>query len=385
MSGYERLQNQANDVELQSAYPQLSPPPSSSSSSSGHDEGKHHEHENHTGLVYGQQPVVSIPVVDSHRLLPVLAPVSFDGSSSSSLASSASIADPQPALAVNAAVIPPSAPAPTPAGAPRPQQPTQFVPVVPPVPTVAELEERIKTRQVEFECGKYLSDAWTFFRHNACSLLLISLFWGFIGLIFYVAIGAIVNHALPCYDFDHENCPKRRCRFVLSMFLWVVSSTLVFTPMVSSAFGAMFNALRTNSYVLFRHAFGSFRRPYYWRLLRLSFALNILHALLGFLIIPGIWFSVVTTFSLALHLEHNITSCKSIALSVKLVHRYFCRMLGFILLLAIMQVVGAFCLLVGLLVALPISLLAVGYCYHHLVGVNGVAVLVARPVGVDYI
>jgi len=381
MSGYERLQSQgANDVELQSsAYPQLSPP---SSSSHVDGEEKHHGHENHTGLVYGEQPVAS-PAIES-RLLPQ-APVSFDGSSSSSHASSASIADPQPALAVSAAVVPPSAPAP---GAAHPQQPTQFVPVVPPVPTVAELEERIKTRQVEFECGKYLSDAWTFFRHNACSLILISLFWAFVALVSYIAIGALVNLAFPCRpttNHGHYECTNAKCRFVLSMFLWLLASTTVFTPMVSSAFGAMFNALRTNSYVLFRHCFGSFRRPYYWRLLRLSIVLNIVHAVLGFLILPGIWFSIVTTFALALHLEHNITSCKAICLSMKLVHRYFCRMLGFLLLLALMQVVGAFCFLVGLLVAVPMSLLAVGYCYHHLVGVNGVAVLVARPVGVDYI
>jgi len=67
---------------------------------------------------------------------------------------------------------------------------------------------------------------------------------------------------------------------------------------------------------------------------------------------------------------------QSLYYSFKVFHRYFCSMLGFLLLLGVLQFLGVLALIVGLFVSMTVAFVATCYCYHHLIGVNGVAVLV---------
>ena len=81
--------------------------------------------------------------------------------------------------------------------------------------------------------------------------------------------------------------------------------------------------------------------------------------LLLFYMLPGVYFALSTTFVFPLHLEHEyvpfralVAGCeqvhthrhlgvlKSISASVRVFNRYFCNMLGFVLLLVLLQVCG---------------------------------------------
>jgi len=89
---------------------------------------------------------------------------------------------------------------------------------------------------------------------------------------------------------------------------------------------------------------------------------------------------MVTMFSIALHQQHNFLSiCKSIRYSARVVHRHFCATLGFLICLALLQVVGFFCFIIGLLITLPLAHIAMCYAYHYLIGVNGVTIYVPQP------
>jgi hypothetical protein len=296
-----------------------------------------------------------------------------------------------------ASQVPPSAPSndqgipvAAPAPAPHMQQPLQYQLVYPPVPTLAELEDRIYNRgptpAVQFQCCKYISDAWVFVKHNCCTMALVCLFWFVVAVGLEILTRLILSPLLSQCDGMHSHTVCRPYAYmILNLLAKFIVSVLVYTPMLSSTFGAVFDAMRTNSYVSFRQFFGSFKKEKYGRLMRLSLLLNVVHFLFSFLIIPGIWFGLVSIFAVPLHLEHNLTATKAVKYSIKVSHRYFCHMILLTIALCLLQVLGFFALIVGLLVTTSIAFVTICYTYHHLVGVNRVPVMVARRAGVEYI
>jgi len=47
--------------------------------------------------------------------------------------------------------------------------------ITPPAPSPQELEITLKTRRVEFDSQRYISEGWTFAKHNCCSIIQIML------------------------------------------------------------------------------------------------------------------------------------------------------------------------------------------------------------------
>jgi uncharacterized membrane protein len=202
------------------------------------------------------------------------------------------------------------------------------------------------------------------------------LMWLVVTTVFALIAFPILDSAFPSSHCSSACTIKRN---LFSSFLWLIFSVLVGIPLASSSFKAVFLAMRTNTHVSFAQFFSSFSRPYYVRLLKLGFVLTVLHSILAILIFPGIYFSLVTIFVLPLHLEHtHLNIKKSIKFSLKIVHRYFCHFLGFVLLLLLLQVLGFFALLVGLFITLPLAHTSTCYAYHHLIGVNEVPLLIPR-------
>jgi len=168
---------------------------------------------------------------------------------------------------------------------------------------------------------------------------------------------------------------------VARMVIALLSQLLIVSPLTASCFMAVFAALRTNAHLKFAHFFSAFKCSYYFKLLALSLLVHIGRTL-GFhlLVIPGIWFSVISAFALPLHVEHRfLGACTAIKASHKILRSYFWNFLGFALLLILFNFGGLLLLGVGILVTLPISFFALCSCYNHLVGVNGCPVMV--PVG----
>jgi len=153
---------------------------------------------------------------------------------------------------------------------------------------------------------------------------------------------------------------------------------LLVSPGIASAFIATFAAIRTNTHLKYKTFFAAFTQcPYYFRLMWLTFLLHLGQSL-GFhlFVIPGIWFTVISAFALPLHVENRFLSgCKAIKGSYKVLKSYFWSMLGFLLLLLLLNLAGFLCFGFGALITLPVSFFAFCSCYNHLVGINGAAVM----------
>jgi len=156
---------------------------------------------------------------------------------------------------------------------------------------------------------------------------------------------------------------------------------LIGFPIYASMYKAVFNAMRNNSKIRFADFFSCFACPYFFRLAVLALVLTTLSCM-GFLFwpltLPAFYFSITSVFAVPLNVDQAsfMGVCEALMHSFKLFHRYFCSLIGFLFLLGCMQILGALCFGVGLFVTIPVGFTAICYCYHHLVGVNGVAVLV---------
>jgi len=188
-----------------------------------------------------------------------------------------------------------------------------------------------------------------------------------------------------CADMEnegHRTCPEKKSpgAEMFTFFLYFLVSVLVSYPLIWSSYFAVFEAMRGNTHVKYRHFFRGFSKPHYRRAIGISFVLVLFQSLLDFLILPGIWFSFASIFVLPLHQEHSfLTKRLSVNYSIKVVHRHLCSMLGFVLLLVVLQVLGILVFFVGLFVTIPLAHVSVCYAYHNLVGVNGVATYVLPP------
>jgi len=265
------------------------------------------------------------------------------------------------------------------------QTPIQLVPVTPPAPSESELCDRIMGRQSEFQMSRYIHEAWMFLKPNFCIFILAQVVTGLIIFAYMMITAVILNEIFP-----HPNGPEPPNQHIgvnrfYGMLGYVISSvlfsSLLGTQIMCSWYIAVFNAMRSNSHVLFRDFFSAFSCQYYFRIAALGAVLSFLHIALSFLyLFPAVWFSMITIFSIALHQQHSFLSIwKSIRFSARVVHRHFCSVLGFLLCLVLLQIVGFFCFLVGLLITLPLAHISLCYAYHYLIGVNGVTIYVPQP------
>jgi len=91
------------------------------------------------------------------------------------------------------------------------------------------------------------------------------------------------------------------------------------------------------------------------------------------LVFPGIYLMIATSFAFIIFIEYHNTGLSqvdSIKLSILLINKNFCNILGFLILLYLIELLGAICLIVGLLVAFPVMSLAMTCAFRDIVGFN---------------
>jgi hypothetical protein len=277
--------------------------------------------------------------------------------------------------------------------------------VIPRDPTKEELFQKLEERRVQFDGCLYIREGWNVARHNCCAIALVILAWFTIGIvvhlvIFGIAIGGskFVNHDYvpdwnntatysPDPDIAEDDTENKSyiddVSPITRMIALFVSQLFIMSPLMASAFIAVFSAMRSNTHLKFAHFFSAFKCPYYFHLLGLTLMLHLGRSI-GFhlFILPGIWFSVVTAFALPLHVEHRFLGvCSSLKASNKILKSYFWSFLGFAILLILLNIGGVLCLGIGAFVTLPISFFALCSCYNHLVGINGAAMMI--PISVS--
>jgi len=268
----------------------------------------------------------------------------------------------------------------------------QFVLVTPPNPTAEEFKQTILNRRVEFNISRYVHEGWQFTKYNLCHFVGITLIYVAVAIGLWVLLLLALNGRLDTEMFtdgrrweDGKNDGYSmswdwNTRTVLiSLGFNIAAYLLFYFPSMASLFKAVFNAMRANTKIRFADFFSCFTCPYFFRLMGLGILLALMREI-GFwmLVVPGVYISLATLFSVPMHGEQQafIGIWDSIIFSAKIFNRYWCSILGLLLCLGCLQILGALCFGVGLFVTIPVAFNSLCYCYHHLVGVNGVAVMV---------
>lgn len=86
------------------------------------------------------------------------------------------------------------------------------------------------------------------------------------------------------------------------------------------------------------------------------------------LIVPGIYFMVSYLFASAIVVDYGVEFWQAMEISRRLVGKHWFRMFGFMLLLILINLLGAMALGVGMLVSIPVSSCALAVAYRGIVG-----------------
>jgi uncharacterized membrane protein len=106
-----------------------------------------------------------------------------------------------------------------------------------------------------------------------------------------------------------------------------------------------------------------------WKFLGASILFDLAVAV-GFvlLIVPGIIFALMFMFVTFIVIDRELGPIEALKESHRITHGHKWKLLGFVLVLLIINLLGALALLVGLLVSIPVSSLAFAYAYRLLAG-----------------
>jgi predicted Ser/Thr protein kinase len=87
-----------------------------------------------------------------------------------------------------------------------------------------------------------------------------------------------------------------------------------------------------------------------------------------FLIIPGIYLLVVWMFAVPLVADRGLEFWPAMGLSYKVISRHWWKFFGFVVVLAVIHIVGVACCYVGLFIAMPVCMAAMAYAYEDIFG-----------------
>lgn len=183
------------------------------------------------------------------------------------------------------------------------------------------------------------------------------------------------------YDFDLGSYISRGWDlFVKSPGLFILYTLIVvalssFVPLAGLIIGAVLTAgfyiaarqLDTNRGLKLEDFFESFK---FFLPLFLAGLISGLLVGAGFilLVLPGIWLAVAVSFAYPIVVFSKQEFWDSIVLSIKIINRKWFHFFLFFIVLGLINMVGALLLGVGLLVTIPLTYLAVYYCFKDIVG-----------------
>jgi uncharacterized membrane protein len=277
-------------------------------------------------------------------------------------------------------------------GAPLALQAVGAAPV-PPTPDRAALGQRLMTRRVNSNVCKYFGDAFNFVLRNFCTYLGVALV--------FIAFLVIQQVVLIFSGLEQERRQGEEIdwgKAIAARSVEAAFMLVLLEPIIYSGNYAVFQAMRRgNGLVSFGDFFFAFSPREFFRLLLLNLVLWA-GVVIGFVLLwaPGILWLIFTVFARHFYVEHRFFGvCDAIGASFRMVSRYYCSVLGFLLLSFLILILGVLALVVGLFVVWPTVIVALCLMYAHYVGVNGcplaptieedeyaAAVARAQPVGI---
>jgi uncharacterized membrane protein len=151
--------------------------------------------------------------------------------------------------------------------------------------------------------------------------------------------------------------------FYLDDFSLLIS--IIVSPPLTAGFFLIANRISRGVEVQFSHFFEGFS---YWGILIVTSLVSGILTFLGILalVIPGIYLAVAFTFAVPFALYSGTDFWTSLELSRKLITMNWWKFFGFVIVLAIFNIVGLLCFLVGILVTIPVSYYAIYAVFEEL-------------------
>lgn len=210
----------------------------------------------------------------------------------------------------------------------------------------------ISNRDYDFEMGQYFGRGWEIFKANALPFVGFT----FLVVVVSVAISFILPYPLGSGDPNAGQLGGNIVGNILSALL-------------GAGFYLVALQIARRRPTTFSDFFGGFSRA--MPILLLYFVSSIF-IVLGFilLIIPGIYLAVSYILSIPLLLDKSVDFWSAMENSRKLVGKRWFAFFGFLLLLGLLNIVGAVPLGLGLLVTIPFSICSIVAAYEDIVGLN---------------
>ena len=213
----------------------------------------------------------------------------------------------------------------------------------------------IENHNYDFKMGQYFGRGWEIFKAKAMP------FVGFTFLIIAIAIFLPVILPYPLGSGDPE-AGQLGGNVVVN----------ILSPLLNAGFYIVALQIARNRPTAFSDFFRGFKEAIPILLL---FIISTVFTVVGFfiLVLPGIYLAVSYVLSVPLLLDKNRDFWPAMAPSRKLVGNKWFAFFGFVLVLGLVNIVGALFVGLGLLVTLPWTVCTMTAAYEDIVGLNSVA------------
>jgi uncharacterized membrane protein len=213
----------------------------------------------------------------------------------------------------------------------------------------------LTSRDYEVKIGDYFSRGWEIFKQYA---------WGFILFTFLIGALSVIVSILPSpLGSGGSDGGSIGLGNIVLFFIGPILG-------VGSYFVA-FQIARNRPY-----GFGDFFNGFN-KFLPIFLTYFVSAILIGFgfilLILPGIYLAVAYMFAQLFVIDKNLEFWSAMETSRKLVTKKWFSFFGLVLLLGLLNILGAILLGIGLLVTIPLSSCVVAAAYEDIVGLNSVA------------
>ena len=198
------------------------------------------------------------------------------------------------------------------------------------------------------DIGKYLGEGWEIFKKNI---------GGFVGFTVIVLLLSSLSVILP---------EKAR-------LLGNVASAVLAGPLNAGLFIVAFKLIkqRSTTFSDFFLGFNNFLQFFIANLL-VSILVGIASL---FLLLPGIYLGVAYSFTTALIVDRKFDFWEAMETSRKVISKRWFPFFGFVLVLALINIVGALLFFVGLLFTIPLTMCAIAAAYQDILGLSATSMI----------
>jgi len=221
--------------------------------------------------------------------------------------------------------------------------------------------EQLISQDYNLDIGSCVSRSWSLVKNN---------FWPVVGVsTLVIFISAVINQIFGLFTRPAIQEMIRQHRFSPKAIFLVLLIGILTAPVYSVLFGGLLKyylkLIRAEGPTV-ADAFGGFG-PSLGQLVLLGLVQSIL-ANLGFLfcILPGIYLAVSWYFALPLVIDRNLGFWDAMELSRKVVSKHWFLVFGFLLVVGLISVCGVIACCIGILVSMPIGLVALMYAYEDI-------------------